>query len=178
MSETDGTPSDISDGNFTITETAAITVASPNGGERWIIGTQVTVVWTSGGSVGNVNIDLSTNSGSSWTNLVNNTANDGSQTITVPDTPSTACRVRVINISGSVSDISNSNFYIVNSTQLFSHIPYFNDPQNYQPLNPSRWEVAYNNGDWRYFLNISSYSNLSGSRLGEYSLVKDRMILY
>jgi len=113
--EPDGTPSDISDNNFTISTTPpppGITVVYPNGGEIWTVGETRTVQWTSQGSVGNVNIDLSTNSGSTWTTLVSNTANDGSQTITVPNTPSSTCRIRVQEPDGSPSDISNSNFTI------------------------------------------------------------------
>jgi len=118
--EPDGTPSDTSDNNFTISTTPpppGITVIYPNGGETWTVGETRTVQWTSQGSVGNVNIDLSTNSGSTWTTLVSNTANDGSQTITVPNTPSSTCRIRVQEPDGSPSDISNSNFAIQSSGQ-------------------------------------------------------------
>jgi len=115
VQEPDGSPSDTSDNNFTISTTPpppGITVIYPNGGETWTVGETRTVQWTSQGSVGNVNIDLSTNSGSTWTTLVSNTANDGSQTITVPNTPSSTCRIRVQEPDGSPSDISNSNFTI------------------------------------------------------------------
>jgi len=94
------------------TQTPTITVLVPNGGEIWQSGTTQTVTWTSQGSVGNVNIDLSTNSGSTWTTLVSNTANDGSEAITVPNTPSSTCRIRVQEPDGSPSDTSNSNFAI------------------------------------------------------------------
>jgi len=118
--EPDGTPSDTSDNNFTISTTPpppGITVIYPNGGETWTVGETRTVQWTSQGSVGNVNIDLSTNSGSTWTTLVSNTANDGSQTITVPNTPSSTCRIRVQEPDGSPSDISNTNFTIKSSSE-------------------------------------------------------------
>jgi len=118
--EPDGTPSDTSDNNFTISTTPpppGITVIYPNGGETWTVGETRTVQWTSQGSVGNVNIDLSTNSGSTWTTLVSNTANDGSEAITVPNTPSSTCRIRVQEPDGSPSDISNSNFAIQSSGQ-------------------------------------------------------------
>jgi len=118
--EPDGTPSDTSDNNFTISTTPpppGITVIYPNGGETWTVGETRTVQWTSQGSVGNVNIDLSTDGGTNWTNLVSNAANDGSQTITVPNTPSSTCRIRVQEPDGSPSDISNSNFTIQSSGQ-------------------------------------------------------------
>jgi len=114
VQEPDGTPSDISDNNFTIATSVepTITVTYPNGGETWTVGTTQTVTWTSQGTVGNVNIDLSTNGGTNWTNLVSNTANDGSQAITVPNTPSTQCSIRVQEPDGSPTDTSNNNFTI------------------------------------------------------------------
>jgi len=59
----------------------------PNGGESWQAGTARTITWTSQGTVGNLNIDLSTNGGSSWTNIMTGTANDGVHILTVPGTP-------------------------------------------------------------------------------------------
>ena len=38
----------------------SITVTSPNGGESWTVGTSHNITWTSTGTVGNVNIDYST----------------------------------------------------------------------------------------------------------------------
>jgi hypothetical protein len=98
---------------ITVIATSSITITSPNGGEVWSIGQPATVAWTSTGSVGNVDIDLSTNGGSTWTTLVAGTANDGSQTITVPDIYSTQCKVRVRQVTGgSPYDVSDANFAI------------------------------------------------------------------
>src|ERR671934_140767 len=52
--------------------------------------------------------------------------------------------------------------------------PYFGDAANWQPLTPSRWSVVMDGGDLRYGINTTSYAELPGSRLGEYSLVKGR----
>jgi PKD repeat protein len=60
-------------------------------------------------------------------------------------------------------------------TQRFSALdPYLGDAANWEPLNAARWSVAMDGGDLRYGINTTSYSELSGSRLGEYSLVKGR----
>jgi hypothetical protein len=56
----------------------------------------------------------------------------------------------------------------------FSSDPYFGNPDNWQPLNPSRWEVVSDQGDLRYGITTTDYSEFSGSRLGEYSLVRNR----
>lgn len=72
-----------------------ISVSAPIAGSNWIVGTQQTVTWTSNIS-GNVNIKLSTDGGSTFpTNLAINTANDGSEQITVPNNPSGTCKVRI-----------------------------------------------------------------------------------
>ncbi|MEM2928423.1 MAG: hypothetical protein QXP60_05615, partial [Nitrososphaerota archaeon] len=107
--------------NLTITSTGtvpdSITIISPNGGETWQAGSIKTVIWSTSGNIGNVNIDLSTNDGSSWTNLVSDTANDGSQTVTVPNTPSTTCRIRISERDGSPSDMSDNNWTISSGVQ-------------------------------------------------------------
>ena len=61
-------------------------------------------------------------------------------------------------------------------TQRFSALdPYLGDAANWEPLlNASRWSVVMDGGDLRYGINTTGYAELSGSRLGEYSLVKDR----
>ena len=101
VSETDGSPTDTSDAVFSIVPVPAITVTSPNGGESWEVGSAHNITWTSVGTVGNVMIEYSTNNGSTWTTIVASTANDGTHPWTVPDTPSTTCRVRVSETDGS-----------------------------------------------------------------------------
>src|SRR5687768_17174538 len=61
-------------------------------------------------------------------------------------------------------------------TQRFSELdPYLGDAANWEPLlNASRWSVAMDGGELRYGINTTGYSELSGSRLGEYSLVRGR----
>jgi hypothetical protein len=90
---------------------SSITITNPHGGEVWVIGQPTTVAWTSAGSVGNVDIDLSTDSGATWTTLLANTANDGSESVVVPNGFSTQCKVRVKqNAGGNPSDTSDANF--------------------------------------------------------------------
>jgi len=79
---------------------STITVTAPAAGASWTVGTSQTVSWTSANVTGNVNIKLSTDGGSTFPiTLASNTANDGSENITVANNPSTTCRVRVESVA-------------------------------------------------------------------------------
>jgi len=120
-----GTIADVNDasttiimsGDCTITANFAslpsVTVTSPNGGENWNTGSIQTITWTSSGITGDVCIDISRDGGSSWSDIITNTANDDSQSWTVAGPATTQARIRVRSISdGSTWDMSNDNFII------------------------------------------------------------------
>ncbi|HEV8271777.1 MAG TPA: zinc-dependent metalloprotease family protein [Chitinophagaceae bacterium] len=104
----------------TVTNTAGpFTVTAPNTAVTWNASSSATVTWnvnsTNAGSVNcaTVNILLSTDGGQTFpTVLAAGTANDGSQVITVPSTPSTTCRIKVEAVGNIFFDISNTNFTI------------------------------------------------------------------
>jgi len=79
---------------FAIEPLPTLTLISPNGGETWQVGTAHDITWTWAGSSGDVKIEYSTNSGTSW-NLVTPSAGGVIYGWTVPDTPSQDCLVRV-----------------------------------------------------------------------------------
>jgi hypothetical protein len=112
-----GNDTDYSDTTFTIGP--SITVTSPNGGEEWGAGSSQNITWSTIGTVGNVKIEFSTNTGSSWTTITSSTTNDGSYPWNLPATQSTNCLVRITEVSGGqVSDASNSVFSIGGEPQL------------------------------------------------------------
>jgi hypothetical protein len=95
---------------------AAITVTAPNGGETLSAGSPFNIQWNSNGSISNVEIEFSTNGGNSWNTITSSTTNDGSHNWTVPDSPSSDCRVRISDASdGNPSDVSNGSFTITGS---------------------------------------------------------------
>jgi Metallo-peptidase family M12B Reprolysin-like/Secretion system C-terminal sorting domain/Bacterial pre-peptidase C-terminal domain/Fibronectin type III domain len=104
----------------TVTNTAGpFAVTVPNTAVTWNASSSATVTWnvngTNAGSVNcaTVNILLSTDGGQTFpTVLAAGTANDGSQVITVPSSPSTTCRVKVEAVGNIFFDISNTNFTI------------------------------------------------------------------
>jgi len=111
----DGDPVDQSAGVFSIVQagTETLTLISPNGGETFGIGIPHYITWKSSGRIDNVQIQYSIDNGTSWTIVAASTANDGSYTWTVPDTPSFLCRVRISDASdGDPSDVSHAVFTI------------------------------------------------------------------
>jgi hypothetical protein len=77
-----------------------LTVTSPNGGESWQASSVHSITWTAtseaGGDPGTVSLELSTNAGSSWSAIASGEPNDGSYAWTVPNSPGSQTRVRVV----------------------------------------------------------------------------------
>jgi hypothetical protein len=101
--------------NFTIAP-AFVTLVAPNvPATRWATGTQRTVFWNSNlGLADTVRILLSTDGGATFpVTLAASTPNDGSQTINVPNTPTTTARVRVQRVTNAaLGDASDASFEI------------------------------------------------------------------
>ncbi len=126
-----------------------ITVTSPNGGEDWQVGSNHNITWTSDGTSGNVQIEYSTNNGSSWSDVIASTTDDGSHSWTIPDTPSDSCLVRVSDTGGNPSDESDALFTI-------SPVPYIT--------------VAYPNGGEELY--VDSICNITWTSTGTSGAVK------
>jgi hypothetical protein len=99
--------------------TAALSVTSPNGGQKWIRGTAHSLTWSSSGSPGAyVKIELM-KSGLLNRVISSSTANDGSYSWTIPSTQTlgTDYKIRITSTSNAaITDSSNSNFAIVAGT--------------------------------------------------------------
>ena len=91
-----------------------VTVTAPNGGEQWVTGTTQSIRWTSSDML-NVKIDYSTNNGTNWISVITSVpAGDGSYAWTIPNTPSTNCKVRISDLAnGSYADTSDNVFSII-----------------------------------------------------------------
>jgi FtsP/CotA-like multicopper oxidase with cupredoxin domain len=110
---------DTSNANFSIIQ--SITVAAPNGGESWTVGTTQTVTWTSVGISGGVNIDISRDGGATWTNIIAASPNDGTQGWIVTGPATTTARIRISSATApTILDTSNADFTIVQSITVTS----------------------------------------------------------
>ena len=114
--------------NITVNGTAGpFIVTAPNTAVTWNVGENQTITWNVAGttaspvSCANVKITLSLDGGFTYpVTLIASTANDGSETITVPNNPTTLARVRVESVGNIFYDISNTNFTIVASIPDFA----------------------------------------------------------
>ena len=93
-------------------------VSSPNSAVSYVGGSTQTVTWAVAGTTANgvncanVDILLSSNSGNTWSTLLAATPNDGTQAVTIPNTPGTTNRIMVKGTNHIFFDISNANFTI------------------------------------------------------------------
>ena len=102
----------------------SITVTSPNGGEILYVGLTKNITWLSAGKVGNVKIEYSTDSGTSWMEIVGSTENNGTYSWLVPDEASTTCLVQISEAEdGDPSDTSNAAFTISNAPVIIVTSP-------------------------------------------------------
>jgi hypothetical protein len=112
------TVTDTSDNVFTI-KPPTLTVDSPKGGEEWVAGIVNEIKWSSTGKeVGavkdNINIQYSTNGGSSWTNVTTRESNIGQYLWLVPSTISNTCLVKIFDATRPATvGVSADNFKIV-----------------------------------------------------------------
>src|SRR6218665_3557234 len=114
-----GSANNSDDTVITVNATAGpFTVSSPNTAVSYVGGSTQTVTWAVAGTTANgvncanVDILLSTNAGTTWTTLLAATPNDGTQAVTIPNTPGTTNRIMVKGTNHIFFDVSNTNFTI------------------------------------------------------------------
>jgi hypothetical protein len=94
-------------------------VTAPNAAVTWVAGEQRSVTWNVAGTdvapvgVADVRITMSVDGGQTWPIvLAASTPNNGSATVTVPNTPTNQARVRVEALGNVFFDVSNAAFTI------------------------------------------------------------------
>jgi len=103
---------DISDANFTILSTS-LQVIQPDGGENYIVGDLCPIHWDWAGSISSVKIEYSADGGTTWNQIVASTPNDGDYVWTIPNIPTTQCRIKITNLADpNCWDMSNANFTV------------------------------------------------------------------
>jgi chitodextrinase len=112
-----GAANNSDDAIVTVNATAGpFSVSSPNTAVSYTGGTSQTVTWAVAGTTANgvncANVDvlISTNGGTTWSTILAATPNDGTEAVTMPNTPSTTCRIMVKGTNHIFFDVSNTNF--------------------------------------------------------------------
>lgn len=96
-----------------VSGSSSLAIKTPNGGENWKVGTVNNITWTSN-KVTNVKLEYSTDNGASWIPIIASTpASNGSYEWTIPNTPSTQCKVKIMDVADStITAVSASSFTI------------------------------------------------------------------
>ncbi|MCZ7556303.1 MAG: hypothetical protein M5R41_07880 [Bacteroidia bacterium] len=127
---------------FSITPIPAITVLSPNGGERWQEGSTQFIHWQSA-AVDSVEIAYSTNNGGDWIQLLAVPATDGSASWHIPALESDACRIRISAVGDpSLFDVSDAVFSIIPVPRLELRAPVGGEFWEIASHETIRWESA------------------------------------
>jgi len=107
--------------DVTITTNASMgpfLVTSPNTNVTYPAGSVQTVTWSVANttsapvSCANVDILISTDGGQTFTTLIANTPNDGSQSVTMPNIASNSCRILIQCSNNYFYDVSNTDFQL------------------------------------------------------------------
>ena len=106
--------------------TAPVTLLSPNGGEEWIKNTLHDILWSTTGTIVNIKLSYSKDSGNSYTPISDSEIDDGIYSWTLPDIISSTCRVKVVAFDAggdSAWDASDADFSIISDTTIVSVWP-------------------------------------------------------
>lgn len=106
---------DQSDANFTVQAPPYITLRTPNGGESWSVGQNQNIHWSRQNPGGNtVDIDYSTDNGTTWVRIATQAPDTGWYFWNVPGPATTTAKVRIrFHETPSVTDASDAVFTII-----------------------------------------------------------------
>ncbi len=93
--------------NFKIVTLQNVAISSPIASEILYVGASYEIRWIAS-YIANVRIELSTNNGVNWSDIVSSTPNDSSYIMTIPNATSDLCKLRI-------SDASDATTYAVTS---------------------------------------------------------------
>ncbi len=107
----------------TVATSGPFAVSSPNTAVSWAGNSSQAITWSVNNttaapvSCANVKISLSTDGGQTFpTVLIASTPNDGTETLVIPNTPTTTARIKVEAVGNIFFDISNTNFTITSGS--------------------------------------------------------------
>ncbi|MCI0515494.1 choice-of-anchor D domain-containing protein, partial [candidate division KSB1 bacterium] len=151
-------------------QSATMAVTAPNGGENWQIGNAYPITWNATNTSGNVKIEISRNNGVSWNDIIASTPDDGAYLWTAASPTSVNCLIRISDVDGNPTDVSDGPFTIAT------------EPRPEIAIDPTAWDfgtVALGNIVEKIFV-ISNYgaanldvyaTTLTGTNAAEFSIL-------
>lgn len=122
--------------SFSVASSGPFLVTVPNTAVTWTGGGLESVTWNVAGtdaapvSCSTVNIRLSVDGGFTWPYLLASaTANDGSESVVVPNISTTTARIKVEAAANIFFDLSNTNFTIQSATGVAGDVPFTGHPE-------------------------------------------------
>lgn len=165
---------------FTTDLTGAIdprfALLSPNGGEMWLQDSSVTVVWSPGSVIGNVNIELSRGGlGGPWSPIALNTLNDGQHTYVVTGPSSSTCRIRVTSVNTPDSSATSAGDFTIASIVVVLHEAFDTGAPGWIHSSPAGWLDQWHISTERSLSGANSYK-CGDTGTGTYSNLLDAQL--
>ena len=90
-----------------------VKLTAPVGGEKWVIGKQQNITWTSV-AVTSVKLEYSTDNGTNWVELVASTpASAGSYPWVIPNLPTDSCVIKISDVDGKATAVTSAILSLV-----------------------------------------------------------------
>ncbi|MBT4483205.1 MAG: PQQ-binding-like beta-propeller repeat protein, partial [Candidatus Latescibacteria bacterium] len=136
----------LSEASFTISQAPVVEVTSPNGGEKWPLGSSGTITWMSS-NVSRIGIMYSIDDGATWIEIASNVdASSGAYAWKVPDGSeniSEQYKIKVFDISDSANyDESDAAFSIISSNYIRITSPQLGDRWSVSSQKEITWEFS------------------------------------
>jgi hypothetical protein len=98
-----------------------LTITSPNGGEKWEVGTAHLIEWNTIGPIQKINLEYSNNNGGRYIPIIAELGNTGKHNWSIPDDLTKEALVKIFDFQDStVVDVSNAVFKIQGSIRVTS----------------------------------------------------------
>ncbi len=107
-----GTPHQINSTIVLNEDSPVLQLQSPVTGDVFAVGDSMSVLWSTGGQVPAVDLDLSRDGGASWSTMLTEVPNNGAHMIALTGPPANNCLLRIRASGGGAEDISNGSFHI------------------------------------------------------------------
>lgn len=109
--------------HVTLIKGDGVFLASPTGGERYLVGATIPIAWTSVGPIAEVSLESSLDGGATWAPIIDRTPNDGTYDWVAPPRVTMEARIRVRD-ADVPARLDESGDFTISSEALVTAIPF------------------------------------------------------